>query len=180
MGRPRKRKEIPLLPSNPVRLADALLYAEPEIRQAVIDERMSLSLLGSTGGQGTGHSRGIKNDRTAAAAMKLAEELAAVVLEDGRTIRRPEAWLEVFDEVRDKAKKCNRPEMIFETWESLYTNNTVFISADITPEIWRNIKSWIRYHVLTLAADAGLVDFDEEEITRDIEKAAHDWIWEAK
>ena len=174
----RRKKEISF-PSSPVRLADALLFAETEIRQTVKEERESLSLLHSTGIQGTGHSGGI-NDRTAAAAVKLADGIQCIVLNDGRTVKRPETWLKIFDEVRDKARGCNRPEMIFETWETLYTDNTVFISADITPEIWRNIKSWIRYHVLTLAADAGLVDFDEEAITGDIEKAAHDWIWEAK
>lgn len=176
MGR-RKTREAPALPSTPVRLADALLYAEADIRRTVKEERQALSLISSSNPDGGGRGR-TYSDRTAAAAVKLADGLPCIVLDDGRTIRQPEKWLSVFDTVRKKAESCNRPEMIFETWQTYYGQESVFVSADMTPEIWRNIKSWIRYHVLTEARAAGLVDFDDEKIMGDIEKAGDDWICE--
>ena len=174
MGRHKKEK-IPALPSSPVRLADALLYAEDEIRRTIKEERQALSLIGNSNPDGNAGGRGrTYTDRTAEAAVKLADGLSCVVLDDGRTIRKPEKWLSVFDEVRKRAAECQRPELIFETWQTNYGNECRFISAEITPELWRNIKKWIRYHVLTEAREAGLVAFDDEEVIEDIE-AAEDW-----
>lgn len=174
MGRHKKEK-IPALPSSPVKLADALLFAEDEIRQTVSDERQALSLIGNSNPDGNAGGRGqTYTDRTAAAAVKLAEGLSCVVLDDGRTVKKPEKWLAIFDEVRKRAAGCQRPELILETWRAWYGQESRFVSADLTPEVWRNVRKWIRYQVLTEAKDAGLVAFEEDEVIEDIE-AAEDW-----
>ena len=178
MGRRRKR-EAPALPSTPVRLADALLYAEADIRRTIREERQALSLIGNTNPDGGGGRGRTYTDKTAEIAVKLADGLPCIVLEDGRTIRKPEKWIKIFDEVRKRAADCQRPEMIFETWRTHYGHESRFISAEITPQIWRDIKRWIRYHVLTEARAAGLVDFDDAEIMNDIEKAGLEWICES-
>ena len=38
-----------------------------------------------------------------------------------------------------------------------------------------DIKNWIRYHSLTEARKAGLVDFTDEEIIADVERARFNW-----
>ena len=175
MGR-HKKKELPALPSSPVKLADALLYAEKEIRRTVNDERQALSFIGTTPPEGSAGKVKAYKDRTAAAAIKLADGLSCVVLDDGRTIRKPERWLAVFDAVRKRAAaECQRPEMIFDTWRSQYGKESIFVSSEVSPQVWRDIRKWIRYHVLTEARAAGLVTFDEKEVIEDIE-AVKDWL----
>ena len=168
MGR-RKKREVPALPSSPVRLVDALLYAEDEIKKTVKEERFALSLIGASnqtgGGRGRSHS-----DRTATAAVKLADGLPCIVLDDGRTIKKPEKWLACFEAVRKQAEKCNRPNWIYEAWAAKYDEKTRFIDAEITAKIFNNIVDWIRYNVLTEARKADLVAFEDEEVIKDIEE----------
>lgn len=179
MGR-RKQREAPALPSTPVRLADALLYAEEDIKKTIQEERRSLSLIGTTPPDGSAAGKGKPySDRTAAAAIKLADGLPCVVLEDGRTVRKPEKWLSVFEAVREKARQCKRPGLIFDTWAIKYQKEIILLdSKDASPRTFRHIKSWIRYQVLTEARAAGLVDFDENEIMDDVEKTSYEWLEE--
>ena len=171
MGR---RQADPILPSRPVALIDALLEAEQEIKRTINRERAELSLIGSSIPSGGGGRAGL-SDRTARAAVKLASGFPCVVLDDGRTVYKPGKWLEVFDAVREKAKKCNRPDWIFEEWAAWYGNEITFVSSDITLENVDDIKNWIRYHSLTEARKAGLVDFTDEEIIADVERARFNW-----
>lgn len=170
MGR-RKKREVPALPSSPVRLADALLYAEEEIRRTVKEERLALSLIGTSNPDGNAGGRGRSyTDRTATAAIKLVDGLPCIVLDDGRTVKKPEKWLACFDAVRKQAEKCNRPNWIYETWAAKYDEKTRFIDAEITAKIFNNIVDWIRYNVLTEARKADLVAFEDEEVIKDIEE----------
>ena len=171
MGR---RKADPVFPARPVALIDALLEAEPDIRRTVRQERAALSLIGASVPSGGGGRAGL-SDRTAKTAIKLADGLNCIVLDDGRTLHKPEKWLSVFDAVRDKAKKCNRPDWIFEEWAAWYGGEITFISSDITLENVDDIKNWIRYHALTEARNAGLVDFTDEEIIADVEATRRSW-----
>lgn len=174
MGR-RKKREVPALPSSPVRLADALLFIEPEIRQTVNEERKALSLIGHSNPDGNAGGRGrTYSDRTAAAAVKLADGLPCIVLDDGRTVHKPEKWLAVFDAVREKAKTLERPRLIFDIWRAWYRSETIFIDYEIEIPQARACKNWIRYNVLIEARKADLVTFEEEEVIQDIE-AAEDW-----
>lgn len=172
MGR---RKADPVFPALPVALIDALLEAEPDIRRTVKQEREALSLIGSNSINAGGGRAGL-SDRTARAAVKLADGLPCIVLDDGRTLHKPEKWLACFDAVRDKARKCNRPDWIFEEWAAWYGNEITFIQSDITIEIVEEIKCWIRYQALTEARQAELVAFTDEEIIADVEKARKGWL----
>lgn len=170
MGR-RKKREAPALPSTPVRLVDDLLFIEPEIRKTVKEERQALSLIGSSNPDGNAGGRGRTfSDRTAAAAIKLADGLPCIVLDDGRTLHKPEKWLSVFDAVRKKAEACNRPTWIYDAWTAKYSGRTCFIDADMTAKVFNNIVDWIRYNVLTEARKADLVAFEDEEVIKDIEE----------
>lgn len=169
------RKELDF-PSLPVPLADAILYAEKEIRKAVDEERRSLCLI-SAAAERQGGGRGGKSDRTAGAAMKILSELPAVVLDDGRTIKKPERWLAVLDEVRELARGCRHPEMIFYEWQSRYEDDILYIGEtreqcmplSTTPG---KIISWIRYHVIMRAREKELVSFSDADIENAIEAAA--------
>ena len=172
MGR---RKADPVFPARPVALIDALLEAEPDIRRTVKQEREALSIIGSSNLNGSGRRSGL-TDRTAGAAVKLADGLPCIVLDDGRTLHKPEKWLACFDAVRDKARKCNRPDWIFEEWAAWYGNEITFIQSDITIEIVEEIKCWIRYQALTEARQAELVTFTDEEIIAAVEAARREWI----
>ena len=67
--------------------------------------------------------------------------------------------------------------MIFDTWAAEYEGKILFVDSEtMNPQTWRNIKSWIRYTVLTEARAAGLVDFDDEEIMQSIDEAEFDLI----
>ena len=170
MGR---RKADLAFPARPVSLIDALLEAEQDIRRTVKQEREALSLISSSS-NGSGRRAGL-SDRTAKTAVKLADGLPCIVLDDGRTLHQPEKWLAVFDEVREKAKKCNRPDWIFEEWAAWYGNEITFIQSDVTLDIVEDIKSWIRYQTLTEARKAELVTFTDEEIIADVEEARKGW-----
>ena len=171
MGR-RRTKNIDL-PSQPVPLADAVLYAEDEIRRAVNEARADFSFIGSREAC-SGRGSGKKTDRTAGAALKLAEELSAVVLDDGRTIRRPESWLKVFDGIRKRAEGCARPDLIADVWETTYKGKLFCSCPDNGPKVERDIKSWIRCSVLFDARTVGLVSFSDNEILEGIKAARLD------
>ena len=112
MGRKKKPEEW--------RGVEYYLVNEAAIRQAVTETRQEFSYLRTSG---SGDGRGTKRaDRTAALAVKLSAELPAIVLDDGQTIRQPESWLAVFDEVRKRAAELARPEYIFDTWAARYEN----------------------------------------------------------
>jgi len=172
MGR---RKADPVFPSRPVAMIDALLEAEPDIRRTVQQERQALSLIGASLPSGGGGRAGL-SDRTAQAAVKLADGLPCIVLDDGRTVKKPEKWLAAFEAVREKARKCNRPDWIFEEWAAWYGNEITFIQSGMTIEIAEEIRSWIRYQTLTEARQAELVAFTDEEIIADVEAARRSWI----
>ena len=175
MGR-RKQREAPALPSTPVRLVDALLFIEPEIRKTVKEERQALSLIGSSNPDGNAGGRGRTfSDRTAAAAIKLADGLPCIVLDDGRTLHKPEKWLSVFDAVRKEAETLSRPRLIFDEWRAWYGGETFLIDYEIEIPQAEACKNWIRYKALMKAREYGLVTFEEEEVRQDIE-AAEDWI----
>ena len=176
----KKRKENPVSLPSPVRIADALLYAEHDIRRTVNEEQQALFSIGGSNPDGSGRGSGLcYSDRTGAAAVKLADGLPYITLSNGLTIKHPEAWLSVFEAVREKARQCQRPQMIFDAWAAEYEGKILFVDSETAnPQTWRNIKRWIRYQVLTEARAAGLVDFDEEEIMESIDKAGLEWICE--
>lgn len=188
MGRKKKEpeqlieKEFPFLP---VPLADAVLYAEEEIRRAVKEERESLSFIKSRDLNGGGRS-GQLSDRTAEAAVKLADGLPFVKLSDGRILKQPEKWLSVIDAVRQRAESIreNRfPVNVLHGDDILYEWETKYQLHRGHPDegaggcspLWTisgRIISWIRFNVLIGARDAGLVSFADAEIQKEVEAAA--------
>lgn len=167
MGRKKKFASL-AFPSLPIPFIDAMLYAEDDIRRAVKDARETFSFIGSGMGK-SGGARNVKQDRTAGAALKLAEELPAVVLDDGRTVKRPETWLKVFDAVRAKAKQCTRPEWIMTEWEIEWKGKDHLVGYD--PDTGRKMKSWVRYNVAVEARAAGTVSFSDDEIIEGVSAA---------
>ena len=188
MGRRKKEpeqtieKEFPFLP---VPLADAILYAEEEIRRAVKEERESLSFIKGRDMNGGGRS-GQLADGTAAAAVKLADGLPFVKLSDGRLLEKPEKWLAVIDAVRQRAESIreNRwpvnvlhgDDIIYE-WDAKYLYHQGHIDegkGGCSP-LWTisgRIISWIRFNILIGARDAGLVSFNDAELQKEVEAAA--------
>lgn len=188
MGRRKKEpeqeieKEFPFLP---VPLVDAILYAELEIRQAVEEERKSLSFISSCS-MGGGGGRKRRSDRTAAAAVKLSDGLPFVKLPDGRTIKQPETWLSIIDAVRQRAESIreNRfPVNVLHCDDILYEWEMKYRLRRGHPDegkggcspLWTiagRIISWIRFNILIGARDAGLISFDDAELQREVTAAA--------
>ena len=157
-----------------VLLADFILHNENAIRQAVKEERESLSLLGASNIET--HKGDKVSDRTAAAALKIGEELPAVILDGGGRIERPESWIAILDEVRAAARGCNEPLHIFAAWGEKYGGEMPRLVPVLSPlvdmrEMYRDIISWIRFHVLTRAKGKGLVLLSGDEIMESVEKA---------
>lgn len=170
MGRRKALSELSF-PALPVPFVDAMLYAESDIRRAIKEARAAVSFIGARDILAGVGKRGRKTDKTAAAAQELSEELPAIVLDDGRTVKRPEAWGRVFDAVRMRAKQCKRPEWVFDVWRTTYKGQQFFTARGIGPETARRVKSWIRCSVLFDARAAGLVSFSDEEIMDGISAA---------
>lgn len=180
MGRRRKVLDFPALP---VPLVDAMLRAEEEIRRTVKEERQAFSFIGVRDPAGGRSGRGGKTDKTAEAALKLTKELPAVVLDDGRTVRRPESWLAIFDEVRKRAGNLkpyggiDQREIVFIEWRTTYKREIFFVpSLPDLPTLCRQARHWIRAEVLGLARKAGLVECTEEEAEKGL-KAANESLW---
>ena len=178
MGR-RKKIIDPIFPSRPVPLVDAMLYAEPDIRRAVEEEREAFSYIGGRDPLGRKGKGGL-SDKTAKAALRIASDIPSVVLEDGRTVKKPEAWLTIFDEVRERAQHMEtiqgieQAKIIMDEWRSMYGKEIVFISRDLPISYFRQARSWIRSQVLIRAREADLVSFSLEEIEEAIQEAERD------
>lgn len=110
------------------------LRKEKEIRKAVNDERAALSYI-CAAEIGAGRKGGRKTDRTAALVIKKGDELPAVVLQNGETVKRPESWIKCFDEVRRAAKDCERPEWILDDWRARYDEGAREISELISGKL---------------------------------------------
>ena len=78
---------------------EEMFRREKQIEQAVLEYRNRAG--GHTGGGASGH--GFISDPTAAQAMRAAEEVKVVTLDDGYTVRWPERWLRV---IRGTYAKC--------------------------------------------------------------------------
>lgn len=146
------------------------LRREADIRQAVKEEREGLSFLRAAD-TGAGGKGGKRPDRTAALAVKRAEELPAVVLNNGETVKRPESWLECFDAVRAAAKKCNRPEWILRDWRRRYDEGIRDVMELIGGRLERGcciggydfhgVILWIIESVEAAAMERGLLSADD-------------------
>lgn len=99
-------------------LIDFIFYHEKDIITAIREKRLDPGS-GSTGGNGTGHSK--ISDPTAAQGIKLASPVAAVSIEYGaaiggirncRTIRNPEKWLQILAETKAFYKDKKQGEYI--------------------------------------------------------------------
>ncbi len=155
MGRKKKAEEW--------KGTEYFLLHEAEIRRAVKDERREISFLRASGN--SGGSRGTKRaDRTGALAVRRAERIRAIVLDDGRTVREPEAWLAVFDAVRRRAAELARPEDIFDAWAARYSNGGGrFVGEIITGKLDRGLAPdkfilWIIENTEAEAAALGLLE----------------------
>ena len=146
------------------------LRREEDIRQAVKEERAGLSFLRAAD-MGAGGKGGKRPDRTAALAVKRTEELPAVVLDNGETVKRPESWLECFDAVRAAAKKCERPEWILEDWRRRYDEGIRDVMELIGGRLERGCFAeeyslhdtilWIIESVEAAAMERGLLSADD-------------------
>ena len=177
MGRRKKAETVQEFPFLPVPLADFVLYNEQAIRQAVRDAREEMTLLSASRIGGGGTYRGRVSDKTAELAIKGAAALPCVVLENGATVKAPEKWLSVLDDVRQLANGCNQPKLIFDIWDFRYREGGLFFGE--TREICLPINtmpggvvSWIRYHVLTAAREKGLISFSDADLMAACEAAA--------
>ena len=147
---------------RPLVLADAMLFREAEIRQAVEETRAEGSFLrcGTMAGE---RKAGRRSDKTAFLAIGSTEELPFVVLDDGERIRRPESWLAVIDEVRERALQS--PEVVQE-WEIRYTQGIVFSFERMTGRLDRLQAPdaailWIVENVEEAAVRRGLMCEDD-------------------
>lgn len=159
MGRRKKEK-----PSQ-WRGIEWYLRRETAIRQAVKEYSAEFSFLSASQWGGNSKS-GKRTDRTSKLAAKLSEELSAVVLDNGDTIKRPEAWLAVFDAVRKQAEALSRPDWIFHVWAQRYEHGSRDVGELITGRICpheyaqgfdpENIIFWIIYHAEEAAVFRGV------------------------
>lgn len=149
---------------------EVYLRREADIRKAVKEEREGLSFLRAAD-MGAGGKGGKRPDRTAALAVKISEELPAVVLSDGETVKRPESWLECFDVVRAAVKKCERPEWILEDWRQRYGEGVRDVMELIGGRLERGCFAeeyslhdtilWIIERVEAAAMERGLLSADD-------------------
>ena len=175
MGR-KKRVRVEEFPFLPVPMADFVLYNESAIRAAVREARESLSFVSASKLDGSA-AGGRVSDRTAAAALTLAEGLGCVVLDDGVTVQNPEEWLSCLDAVREKARACNRPDLIYDIWDFRYKERGLFFGETMekclpVETMPGGVVSWIRYHVLVEARQRGLVSFSDVDIEKEVRAAA--------
>ena len=176
MGRRKKAEALQEFPFLPVPMADFVLYNEQAIRQAVQDARAEMTLIKASR-IGGGNYSGRVSDKTAEMAIKGAAALPCVVLDNGATVKAPEKWLSVLDDVRQLAKGCNRPELIFDIWEYRYRDGGLFfgetrekcLPVETMPG---GVVSWIRFHVLSVARSKGLVSFSDADLMAACEAAA--------
>ena len=164
------------MPFAPVPVADWVLYHEQAIRQAVKDARAELSLLGASSIEGQ-KGRGRVSDRTARAAVKNVSALPCVVLDTGETVKNPEKWLAVLDEVRKRAEGCNVPSMIFDEWKRRYVEKSFYFGETAERCLSTNNESgriitWIRFYTLVEARAAGLTSFSDDAIYSAVQAAA--------
>lgn len=176
MGRRKKSEALQEFPFLPVPMADFILYNEQAIRKAVQDARAEMTLLSAAKLDGSAKG-GRVSDRTAAAAIKGAAALPCVVLENGATIKAPEKWLSVLDDVRQLAKGCNKPGLIYDIWDFRYKEQGLFfgetrekcLPVETMPG---GVVSWIRFHVLSVAREKGLIAFSDADLMAACEAAA--------
>ena len=168
MGRKKKAADL-AFPFAPVPIADFVLYHEQAIRQAVKDARAEISLLGASNIEGN-KGRGRVSDKTARAAVQNVSSLPCVVLETGETVKAPEMWLLVLDEVRKAAGRCYCPNLIFDIWAACYGEAPCLMDARAV-DAWRNIQNWIRFHVLETGREKGVVSFSDADIHSSIAAA---------
>ena len=151
----------------PVKMADFILLHEEAIRRAVEEKRQEPSFLRAQDFTGAGPRRSGKSDQTARQAVAMTEELPFVTLYDGGTVKRPESWLACLEKLRKKAEANKQSKMIFEVWVTDYRGGLRGASC-LTPETWRYIKIWIRYHLLMLGKEKGLISLSEEAIMESV------------
>jgi hypothetical protein len=176
MGRRKKSEALKEFPFLPVPMADFILYNEQAIRKAVQDARAEMTLLSAAKLDGSAKG-GRVSDRTAAAAIKGAAALPCVVLDNGATVKAPEKWLSVLDDVRQLAKGCNKPGLIYDIWDFRYKEQGLFfgetrekcLPVETMPG---GVVSWIRFHVLSVARSKGLVSFSDADLMAACEAAA--------
>lgn len=148
---------------KPFIIAEAMLSAEQEIRHAIEEKRGEINFYPCANKDGG--SRGVKSslsDRTAHAALKLNEEIESVFVFDVGTVLYPVKWLECFDRVREWARQCARPEIIFKEWEARYEKKVEFVFEFMqggldylqTPDCY---IMWIIYHLEKAAVEVDLM-----------------------
>lgn len=140
------------------------LRRETATRQAVRDERKELSFIRATSTDGRQGTK--RPDRTSALAIKLAEELRAVVLPNGDTIKRPESWLSCFDAVRGQARQFDRAEWILEEWDHRYRDGGRYIGELMGGQLKRGMQPdtiilWIIQQTEEAATARGLLSLDD-------------------
>jgi len=137
-----------------------MLFAEGDIRRAVKEARQEISFYpdGRFGdGIKTDHA-----DATANIVLKRAKKIKSVYVEGAGTVFSPEKWLSCFDAVREKARQCERPEIIYNEWAARYEAGAEYIGEIITGELDFGLAPdcyimWIIYHVEAEAVKRGLM-----------------------
>ena len=151
-----------------VSFVDFILYHEDEIRAGVQEAKEEYSLYGCSRLEEPSRGKNKISDRTVSAVIHRAKEIKCIVCSMGESVYRPEEWLGVIDTVRQEAQQCQCPEMILDTWDTIYKKDRVDYYGE---SIWRVVDDekvlapacdaltrlrWIRERVTIHAEEAGL------------------------
>lgn len=128
-----------------------MLQREGEIELAVKEARMQAGSQHSTGGGGHTYI----SDPTAQTAVRLATDLAAVTLDDGWTVRRPEQWLRIVRYLYSECPSAESKAMryYYRGHSALETGMQYFMDEST---VYR-IKSEFKHMATELACQYGLV-----------------------
>lgn len=133
------------------RTVEKVLQREGEIEIAVKEARLQAGSRTRTGGGGHTYI----SDPTAQTAVRLATDLAAVTLDDGWTVRRPEQWLRIVRYLYSECPSAESKAMrYYYRGHSALSTSMRFHMDEST--VYR-IKSEFRHMATELACQYGLV-----------------------
>jgi len=131
-----------------VRQIEWALRHEQEISDAVTEAKIGSR--GHTGGAPSGHT--FVSDPTAAQAIRKAEELSFVEIEDGRRVEWPERWLKVIAAVREW---CGQDSIRSEVYKKRYQGRSS--GRNLSGSTFYFVLWEIRHFSLQAAAQAQVI-----------------------
>ena len=140
-----------------MRTIDFVFYNERAIRDAVQKARMK-SLLNSSFLVRVGAASKL-NDPTATLALRNLTPLAAVTINDGEIVERPESWLEVIDKTYNFCAKCNdrRLEVAKRRYRREDYRKTC-ADLEISNTTRRRLLELVKIHAVLQAVQLGLIE----------------------